>query len=43
MATHFEVRIADEERTYAAQAAQAALDLLDKLESRLSRFRATAT
>jgi hypothetical protein len=27
MATHFEVRIADEERTYAAQAAQAALDL----------------
>jgi thiamine biosynthesis lipoprotein len=39
MATHFEVRIADEERTYAAQAAQAALDLLDKLESHLSRFR----
>ena len=39
MATYFEVRIADEERTYAAQAAQAALDLLDKLESRLSRFR----
>jgi FAD:protein FMN transferase len=39
MATHFEVRIADEERTYAAQAAQAALDLLDKLESQLSRFR----
>lgn len=40
MATYFEVRIADEERTYAAQAAQAALDLLDKLESQLSRFRA---
>jgi FAD:protein FMN transferase len=40
MATHFEVRIADEERGYAAQAAQAALDLLDKLESHLSRFRA---
>ena len=40
MATFFEVRIADEERTYAAQAAQAALDLLDKLESHLSRFRA---
>ncbi len=40
MATYFEVRIADEERTYAAQAAQAALDLLDKLESVLSRFRA---
>ncbi len=39
MATHFEVRIADEERTYAAQAAQAALDLLDRLESHLSRFR----
>jgi FAD:protein FMN transferase len=40
MATFFEVRIADEEKSYAAQAAQAALDLLDKLESRLSRFRA---
>lgn len=39
MATYFEVRIAGEERTYAAQAAQAALDLLDKLESQLSRFR----
>ena len=39
MATHFQVRIADEERTYAAQAAQAAFELLDKLESRLSRFR----
>ena len=39
MATHFEVRIANEERTYAAQAAQAALDLLDGLESHLSRFR----
>lgn len=42
MATHFEVRIADEERTYAAQAAQATLDLLDKLESHLSRFRASS-
>jgi FAD:protein FMN transferase len=42
MATHFEVRIADEERTYAAQAAQAAVDLLDKLESHLSRFRANS-
>jgi FAD:protein FMN transferase len=42
MATYFEVRIADEERTYAAQAAQAALDLVDKLESRLSRFRANS-
>ncbi len=39
MATHFEVRLADEEKTYAAQAAQAAFDLLDQLESRLSRFR----
>lgn len=42
MATYYEVRIADEERTYAAQAAQAALDLLDKLESHLSRFRASS-
>ena len=42
MATHFEVRIADEERTYAAQAAQAALDLLEKLESHLSRFRSNS-
>jgi len=39
MATFFDVRIADEERMYAAQAAQAALDLLDKLELQLSRFR----
>jgi thiamine biosynthesis lipoprotein len=39
MATHFQVRIANEEQSYAAQAAQAALDLLDGLESRLSRFR----
>jgi thiamine biosynthesis lipoprotein len=42
MATHFEVRIADEESAYAAQAAQAAFDLLDELESRLSRFRASS-
>jgi thiamine biosynthesis lipoprotein len=42
MATHFQVRIANEERTYAAQAAQAALDLLDRLESRLSRFRSNS-
>jgi len=42
MATHFEVRIADEERSYAAQAAQVALDLLDQLESHLSRFRANS-
>lgn len=39
MATYFEVRIADEETSYAAQAAQAACDLLDKLELHLSRFR----
>jgi thiamine biosynthesis lipoprotein len=42
MATHFQVRIANEEKAYAAQAAQAALDLLDGLESRLSRFRANS-
>jgi len=42
MATHFQVRIANEESSYAAQAAQAALDLLDKLESHLSRFRANS-
>ena len=42
MATHFEVRIANEERDYAGQAAQAALDLVDKLESHLSRFRSTS-
>jgi len=42
MATHFQVRIANEDRTYAAQAAQAALDLLDRLESHLSRFRANS-
>ena len=39
MATHFQVRVAHDERTYAAQAAQAAFDLVDSLESRLSRFR----
>jgi len=42
MATHFEVRIANEDRTYAAQAGQAAFDLLDKLESHLSRYRANS-
>ncbi len=42
MATYFEMRIADEERTYAAQAAQAAIELLDNLESHLSRFRANS-
>ncbi len=39
MATHFQVRIADEEKTYAEQAAQAAFALTDELESKLSRFR----
>ena len=39
MATHFQARIASDERAYAAQAAQAGFDLLDSLESRLSRFR----
>jgi thiamine biosynthesis lipoprotein len=39
MATEFQVRIAAEEKTYAAQSAQAAFGLTDKLESSLSRFR----
>jgi FAD:protein FMN transferase len=39
MATHFQARIACDEKAYAAQAAQAAFDLLDSFESRLSRFR----
>lgn len=42
MATHFQVRIAGEEKTYAAQTAQAAFALTDKLESQLSRFRANS-
>jgi FAD:protein FMN transferase len=42
MATHFEVRIAGEEKTYAAQAAQAAFALTDELENKLSRFRANS-
>jgi thiamine biosynthesis lipoprotein len=42
MATYFQIRIADEDETYASQAAQAALDLLDKLETHLSRFRANS-
>jgi len=42
MATHFEVRIAGDEKSYAAQAAQASIDLVDRLESRLSRFRPTS-
>jgi thiamine biosynthesis lipoprotein len=39
MATYFQVRIANEEGKYAAQAAQAAFELLEQLESHLSRFR----
>ena len=39
MATQFQVRIAGEEATYAAQAAQTAFALTDQLESLLSRFR----
>ena len=42
MATHFQVRIVHDERTYAAQAAQAAFDLVNSLESCLSRFRGTS-
>jgi len=42
MATQFQVRIADEDKTYAAQAAQAAFALTDGLESLLSRFRANS-
>ena len=38
MATHWEIRIAGEEQTYAAQAAQAAFARTDDLESKLSRF-----
>lgn len=42
MATQFQVRIANEEKTYAGQAAQAAFALADELESHLSRFRANS-
>lgn len=42
MATHFQARIADEDPTYAAQAAQAAFALVDQLEARLSRFRSSS-
>jgi FAD:protein FMN transferase len=42
MATHFQVRIAGEGKTYAGQAAQAAFALTDQLESHLSRFRANS-
>jgi thiamine biosynthesis lipoprotein len=39
MATFFQVRLAAEEQSYAADAARAAFDLLDHLEGLLSRFR----
>jgi thiamine biosynthesis lipoprotein len=42
MTTQFQVRIAGEEKTYAAQAAQAVFALTDELESHLSRFRANS-
>jgi thiamine biosynthesis lipoprotein len=42
MATQFQVRIAGEEKTYAAQTALAAFALVDELESHLSRFRASS-
>ncbi len=42
MATQFQVRITNEEKTYAAQAAQAAFAVTDELESNLSRFRANS-
>jgi len=42
MATYYEVRIVHQDKNYAAQSAQSAFDLLDKLESQLSRFRASS-
>lgn len=42
MATQFQVRIADEDKTYAGQTAQAAFAQTDQLESLLSRFRANS-
>ena len=42
MATHFQLRVADAEKKYAAQAAQATFTVLDHLESLLSRFRANS-
>ncbi|HVU09031.1 MAG TPA: FAD:protein FMN transferase [Verrucomicrobiae bacterium] len=42
MATHFQVRIAGEEKNYAASTAQETFGLLDKMEARLSRFRVTS-
>ncbi len=42
MATHFQVRIAGEEKAYAGSTAQEAFALLEKMEARLSRFRVTS-
>ncbi len=42
MATEFQVRIAGEEKAYAAQTAQAAFAVSDQLELLLSRFRANS-
>jgi thiamine biosynthesis lipoprotein len=42
MATQFQIRIAGEDKKYAAQTAQAAFALADNLESQLSRFRANS-
>jgi thiamine biosynthesis lipoprotein len=42
MATTFQVRIANEERGYAAQAAQAAFAVMTGLESHLSRFKVSS-
>ena len=42
MATQFQIRIADEQKTYAAQTAQAAFAVTDELESHMSRFRANS-
>jgi thiamine biosynthesis lipoprotein len=42
MATTFQVRIANEEKSYAAQAAQAAFGVTTELESHLSRFRVSS-
>lgn len=39
MATHFQVRMVNEDKKYAAQVAQTAFELTDKLEACLSRFR----
>lgn len=40
MATEFQARIADQDRTYAAQVAQVCFDEINRLESLLSRYRA---